>query len=204
LLQDVSKLQNDHLLEAVARSALDDADPEIVGSAATYLGQFGSASMEDTLWAHLNAWSQRWTGREAELRYISGEKLDGVHQANAGTNMIQALATGRNWMTDETKLRRLVSLSVDPQQRQQVEGYLEVWRQHPWIIQFIPFDHGQFEIAQYHANSLQGAKEKVGQFPKGSKFRWAGDPAQEGEAQAFRDLSYFAVERGIEISRDFK
>jgi len=204
LLQDVSQVQNDHLLEGVARSALDDTDPQIVSSAADYLGKYGSASAEEALWAHLDAWSQRWTGREAELRYISGEKMDGVYQAGAGTKMIQALATGRSWMTDEPKLRRLVRLSVDPQQRQEVERYLEMWRQRPWTIQFIPFDHGQFEIAQYHASSLQGAKDKVEQFPKGSKFRWFGDPAQEGEAEAFRDLSHFAAERGIEIVRAVK
>jgi hypothetical protein len=37
---------------------------------------------------------------------------------------MEALASGRGWLADETKLHRLIDLSVGQQQRQQAEQYL--------------------------------------------------------------------------------
>lgn len=76
------------------------------------------------------------------------------------------------WLASEAKLRRLIQLSVGPQQQQQAEGYLLQWQTKPWTIQFIGIGQGQFDIAQYHAVSLQAAKEKLLQFPRGSSFHW--------------------------------
>ena len=60
-------------------------------------------------------------------------------------------------LASEAKLRRLIQLSVGPQQQQQAEGYLLQWQTKPWTIQFIGIGQGQFDIAQYHALSLQAA-----------------------------------------------
>ncbi len=200
LFQDVSELHNDAALQDLALKSLDDSDPEIVATAATYLGNYGSPSVEEALWSHLMAWSQRWKGREAELRYVPGQKLDGAFQAGAGSNMIAALATAQAWLTDETKLNRLVESSVGPEQRRQAEQYLEAWQMRPWQIQFIGYDKPQFEIAQYHASSLEAATEKLEQFPKGSKFVRAGDLGQDGEEKAFQELSKAVASRGIVIT----
>ena len=202
LLREVAKLQNDPMLQDLAIQALDNPDPQVVQDAAAYLGEYGSAAAEPVLWSHLVTWSQRWTGREAVLLYIPGEKMDGVYEGGAGTNMLQALASGQGWLADEAKLRRLVELAVGPQQKQQAEGYLKLWQTRPWLIQFIAFERGQFQIAQYHAKSVALAKEKLLQFPAGTVFQWSGDSKQDGEEAAFKDLSEFATRHGISIAKD--
>ena len=105
-------------------------------------------------------------------------------------------------MADEAKLRRLVELAVGPQQKQQAEGYLKLWQTRPWLIRFIAFERGQFQIAQYHAKSVALAKEKLLQFPAGTVFQWSGDSKQDGEEEAFKDLSEFATRHGISIAKD--
>ena len=145
-----------------------------------------SAAAEPVLWSHLVTWSQRWTGREAALLYIPGEKMDGVYEGGAGTNMLQALASGQGWLADEAKLRRLVELAVGPQQKQQAEGYLKLWQTRPWLIQLIAFERGQFQIAQYHAKSVALAKEKLLQFPAGTVFQWSGDSIEKDNQDARR------------------
>ena len=186
LLPEVAGLQNHPRLQDIAVKSLDDLDPQVVGSAALYLMGYGSSSVEDALWDHFVAWSGRWKGRESELEYVPGQKLDGQLEANAGSNLMQALADSHGWLADEAKLRRLVDLSVGPQQRQQAEQYLRTWQRHPWPIQFLPFEQGQFEIAQYHERSIQTAKEKLAQFPRGSVFQWLDGGGQKGSKRPFK------------------
>jgi len=123
LLPEVASLQNAEMLQDVAIKGLDDADPEVVSSAAKYLMEFGSASTEDLLWAKFTSWSELWKGRESELQSTPGQKMDGAYQLGAGTSLMQALAAGHAWLADETKLQRLVDLSIGPQQRQQAAQY---------------------------------------------------------------------------------
>src|ERR1017187_3341371 len=77
--------------------------------------------------------------------------------------------------------------------------HAKAWRNSPWTITFSGM--GQFEIAQYHAMSLELAKAKLLQFPKGSEFVLAVS-AQEGEAEAMRQLSSFAKENGLVIKEN--
>jgi hypothetical protein len=200
LLPEIAKLQNDKILEDVATKALEDSDPQIVQSAATYLEKYGSAAAEDLLWARFVTWSTNWKGHESELQYALSQPMDGVYQAGAGSSLMQALATGQAWLADETKLRRLIDLSVGTQQKQQAEQYLNQLRTRPWTILFIPSGDGEFRIAKYDESSLAAAKEKLGQFPRGSSFVWPGSRSEAGEQTAFDELSRFAGDNGLRLS----
>ena len=199
LLQGVAELQNHPLLQDIAIKSLDDLDPQVVASAAAYLTNYGSASAEDVLWSHFTAWRERWKGRESEFQQIPGRSPDIAFEGSAGSNLMRALAAGQGWLADETKLRRLIDLSVGTQQRQEAEEYLRTWRKRPRSIQFIPASRVQFEIAQYRALSLEAAKEKLAQFPRGSVFEWSGAGDDDGERKAFQELSRFASESGFKL-----
>ena len=200
LLPQLGKLQNDPVLQDVAIRALDDADPQVVASAAAYLGEFGSAAAEPALWSHLTAWCGRWAGHEADLRYIPNQNTDGVHQADAGANMMQALATGKSWLADEPKLRRLIQLSVGTEQHRTAEGWLNLWLR-PHAIQFIAYEKPAFQIVQYNPSSLQAAKEKLLQFPAGTVFQWSVLTPDERAGKLYQELSSFAAEHGMKITR---
>jgi hypothetical protein len=200
LLTDVAVLHDDPALEHLATRSLNDSDPQITGNAATYLGKYGSQAAEEKLWDRFAAWSQQWRGRAAELHYDSGDKLDGVYQEGAGSSMLIALATGQNWMMDETKLNRLLDLSVTPNQRNQAEGYLRMWQNQPRRISFIGFGIERFQIAQYENLSLESAVKKLMQFPRGTSFLWSGGPHQQDE-KAFETVSKAVADHGIKILR---
>ena len=197
LLPEVAAAHNDKMLQDIAIKSLDDSDPQVVANAAKYLKQFGSASAEDVLWARLIAWSEHWKGREKELQYVPGQNMDVMYESGAGSSLVDALAAGHGWLVDEAKLRRLVDLSVGPQQRQMAEHYRSIWISRPWSITFIPVV-GQFQIAQYQESSMEAAKEKLLQFPRGSSFQWLGF-GQDGEGKAFEEMSQFANEYGIKL-----
>src|SRR5579864_1069841 len=198
LLAELGRLQNDPMLQDAALKILDDSDPQVVESAAEYLGKHGSATVEDALWARFTSWSEHWKGRDSELQYVPGVDMTGPYQQGAGTQLIQALATGQSWLTDEAKLKRLMDLAVESQ-KPQLEQYLARWRTRPWSIQFVPFEKGQFEIAQYHEDSLGLAEDKLLQFPAGSIFAWVSAGGGEQEQQALSQISHFANEHGLKV-----
>ena len=114
------------------------------------------------------------------------------------------VSTGHGWLTSDVKLQRLMQLSVTPEQRQQVEQYLTTWSRLPWEIRYQPpigNTGSQVYIAQYRETSIKSAKEKLLQFPSGSRFHWVTDGLQKGEQEAFTEVVGFAAVQGILIER---
>ncbi len=165
LLVEVAALHNDPSLQDIAIENLNDPDPEVVGNAAMYLGQYGSAEAEEPLWDRLASWSATWKGREAEFKYVPGENMEHLYQEGAGNNLIAALGSSESWLTNEAKLSRLIDLSVGADQRSRAEQILNAWEARPREIQFI--GGGQIQIAQYPTKTVQAAIEKLLQFPGG-------------------------------------
>jgi hypothetical protein len=198
LLTDVGALQSNSVLQEIAIKSLDDSDPEVVGDAASYLKQFGSASAENVLWTRMVAWSERWKGHEKELQSVPGENMSAMYESAAGSHLVEALGAGHGWLPDEAKLGRLIDLSVTATQKQQVEQFLKAWQTRPWPIMFMPVV-GQVHIAKFQETSIESAKEKLLQFPPGSAFEWI-LIGQEGEQKAFEEMSQFANEHSLKLA----
>jgi hypothetical protein len=66
-LTDVAQLHMTAEVEAAAKSALEENDPEMVSQAASVLGQYGSADAEETLWLRLERWYEEMRSHAAEL-----------------------------------------------------------------------------------------------------------------------------------------
>jgi hypothetical protein len=107
LFQIVSEIQYDPLLEDIGVKSLDDPDPQVAMTAATMLGNFGSPAAESALRQRYASWSAQWVGRESELDITIAEGLnEKVYQLGLGLNLMQALATGKAWLSDQTDLQR--------------------------------------------------------------------------------------------------
>ena len=198
LLTDVGTLQSNNVLQEIAIKSLDDPDPEVVGDAASYLKQFGSASAENVLWTRMVAWSERWKGHEKDLQSVPGENMSAMYESAAGSHLVEALGAGHGWLPDEAKLGRLIGLSVTATQKQQAEQFLKAWQTRPWPITFMPVV-GQVHIAQFQETSIESAKEKLLQFPPGSAFEWILF-GQEGEQKALEEMSQFANEHSLKLA----
>jgi hypothetical protein len=69
------------------------------------------------------------------------------------------------------------------------------------VIQFITYDKPAFQIVQYYPNSVQAAKEKLLQFPAGTEFQWSVLTPEERAGKLYQELSTFATEHGMKITR---
>jgi hypothetical protein len=174
LFQIVSEIQYDPILEDIGEKSLNDPDPQVAATAATMLGKYGSAAAEAALWQRYASWNEQWTGRESQLdRMLADGIEENVYQLGLGQNLMQALAMGKGWLSDNLRLQRLSQVTKSPPIYQQLEGYLKIWEDQPLTISVDPGSSQsgfRARVAQYEFQSMEALKEKLTQFPSGTKF----------------------------------
>jgi len=192
-------------LEKLAIEFLDDADPEVVIDAATMLGQYGSAEVEEALWRRFEKWHREWDGREQELK--ADFHNDNAIQLQTGLEQAlrMALSNSPAWLADMKKLERLRSLCVTQSEREQADHLIQWWSGEI-SIHFFPAEDewGSAQVAQYTLRSLSALKQKLAQFPKGKVFKWAAfneSQLDEEKEKLFRELESFLGERGATLVR---
>lgn len=200
LLQIVSDIHYDPVLEEIAIESLDDPDPQVAATAATMLGKFGSPAAESALWQRYTSWSATWAGRESELvQMLAGPVNETAFQHTLGQNLARALATGKSWLSDRTKLQRLSQTTKLRTIQQQVDTYLKSWDNETFAIVIYNAAPDSFhaQVAQYELHSLNALKEKLAQFPAETKFGLSTAPWKSTAGdQAMTDLLAFLKARG--------
>jgi hypothetical protein len=204
LFQIVSEIHYDPVLEDIAIESLNDSDPEVAQSAATLLGKFGSPAAESALLKRYTSWSEQWSGRETQLDKTFADGLnDDVYQLGLGLNLAQALGTGRAWLSDETALQRLAQQTKVRGVRQQLEGYIKLWKDDLLTI-FIDSSSFGFHarVAQYEFQSIDALKAKLAQFASGSKFALTISTTEPSATETAAELRNFLITHGMSVAND--
>jgi hypothetical protein len=208
LFQGISEIHYDPILEELGIQSLDDPDPQVAMTAATMLGKFGSPAAESALWQRYSRWTAKWEGRESQLDLVFGDlRDDKIYELGLGQNLAQALVSGKSWLTDKDKLQRLLSATKIKRIQQELQNDLKLWPDGP--LEIVLFNnqsspngfHGR--IAQYEFHSMQEMKDKLAQFPGGTKFRLSispgGYPAND---PSLTELRAFLSERGMLVPEE--
>jgi hypothetical protein len=173
LLSSISDLYYDPILEDLAVHGLDDPDPRVIGSSATLLGRFGSPRVESVLLQRYMSWSEKWAGREAELNPALADRGPQSDEIGVGSYLLEALTTGKSWLTDGSKLQSLLTLTKGARLRRTLDDDLRIWNSSLLAITVnqprgsLPFDA---RVAQYKLSSMEALEEKLGQFSVGTRF----------------------------------
>jgi hypothetical protein len=202
LFQSISEIHYDPVLEEIGIHSLDDPDPQVAMTAATMLGKFGSPAAESPLWERYSTWSAAWAGRETELDLTFAEQSgDRIYQLGLGENLMQAIATAKSWPSNKATLQRLSQLTNVRRLHDQLDGYLKAWENQPLVISFnenpLPL---RFEahVAQYEFHSVNELKEKLSQFPAGTKFLLPTPPMDSpANSHSLADLNTFLGSHGM-------
>jgi hypothetical protein len=155
--------------------------------AAQSLGKFGSPEALGPLWDAFRYFHDYWKGKEAELgRNGEGEGLE--------IELRNAIARGRHWLATDADLRLMESLCVSERCRYETQQDLRAW-QKPLRLEL----RGQANaaIAQYYQfESLADIEEKLGQFPKGTRFELT---TAGGDGEAAAEIRKYGAARGLVI-----
>ena len=204
LFQTVSEIHYDPLLEEIGIQSLDDPDPQVASTAATMLGKFGSPAAESALWQRYTSWNVKWGGRKAQPVAMLADPInEAAYQLGLGQNLAQALATGKSWLTDKHKLYRLLQMTKAPVIQQNVESYLKSWEFEALTITIYNSSPDRFhaQLAQYDLHSMAALKDKIIQFPPGTKFLLS-IPTHDSRpaGQAAVELRSFVTGKGMLIA----
>ena len=201
LLQTVSDLHYDPMLEELAVKSLDDPDPQLAATAAIMLAKFGSPESEAALRKRFTAWAEQWTGREAELDKNFAIAIDdNVYQITVGQSLAQALAIGRTWLTDKDTLQSLAQQTKVRLVREQLDNYLRLWDEEPLSIFLDSSFHFHASVAQYQFDSFDALKEKLTQFPPGTRFAIILPTAETSPNEKAAELRNFLTAHGMFVA----
>jgi len=203
LLTGVGNLQPDPVLQEIALAALNDSAPEVVASAAAYLGRHGNPSVEDALWARLVEWNAKWGVHGGEvINHDWRHPTDAQKWQPTGQRLVEALTAPIGWFADEPRLSRVLSLAIGDYERRSVQNALRYLHEQPWTIRCFPGDPIALSMAQYESMSLDAAKRKIEQLPRGTTLVFD-DLGLKSDAtdRALEALRSVATEHGITISR---
>ena len=204
MFQEISEITYNPVLEEIGIRGLDDPDPRVAMTAATMLGKFGSAAAEAPLWQRYTVWAAAWEGREADLDLtLADDTGDRGDQLGLGQNLMMAIATGKSWLTDGSKLRQLSHLTKVRRVRDQLDRFVDMWKSQPLDISFSenPAPAGfQARVAQYHFRSMEALEEKLAQFPAQTKFALSVSYADLEERRSLSELRSVLAKHNLFIA----
>lgn len=201
LLSTVAQIHYDPVLEPIALRLLEDSNLSVAGDAASMLSNFGSAEVESVLWRRYEKWSKRWAGRERELNFSVGLELYSARsgELSFGKGLFEAIATGQAWFTDEAKLRRLKAVNKVQSIEFAADQYLERWKGPRLYIDLSPLRPFRATVVQYTLSSMRALKDKLIQFPPGTKFTLF---LSMGEPESIADLRAFLESHGMSLEEE--
>jgi hypothetical protein len=207
IFTDIAEIQYGPALEEAAIRALDDSNLELAANAATMLRKFGSPLAETPLWRAYEKWSKHWAGRERELNIPLAADVDDDRtlQLRLGNALFEALAAGKAWRTDEAKLRQLSNLNKVLSIRAKAERYLEDWQDRQVNISVSCAPLFSATVAHYHFDSMGALKEKLSQFPPGTKFLLSSlsiAEGTEGDQHCIEDIRAFVQNHGMSLENE--
>lgn len=194
-----------HMGPDVHRIALDELEnPEagIAADAVRTLGNYGDLSDTRLLWGRLEEWNRTWAGRESELPHQFGGSTENAWEVRLETALVDAIAKGHAWTVDAEDLDRLEDLCVS---RYCHEHLAEIRRDRiAALIQIIPMgeDALRAAVAQYDAEPIPRAKEKLAEYPAGTVFDLPECQGCTDEIKSvYLDLKSFLESHGLKIGK---
>ncbi|HEV8134608.1 MAG TPA: hypothetical protein VGP85_08025 [Pyrinomonadaceae bacterium] len=202
LLGNIARKQMSPELEKIAISSLDDADSEMVRSAAEMLGRYGSKDSRDALLHRFEQWRELWDGREKELTEQRRTDPSNV-QMRLEETLFRALANSPAWLADEEMITKLRQLCVSRNCTSEADSTLNQFG--PNITVFFDMRTSKVahtSIGQYNVLSLDQLKTKVTQYPKGTTFMFGSDRANTAiEQNVFDELKVYLEKYEMKLKR---
>jgi hypothetical protein len=203
LLRGLAELRMLPAIEDAAVAALDHADADVVENALYVLERYGSASSRNAVLQHFRRWHDAWAPRAKELEGAAYRKqvdLEGAY--------LRAAGTAQGWLTSKEELQALRELCVTNGCRQQVDGTINYrsgsWNGSGTLIRMASPVGDQiaerFDVDDYPVGSMDRLKQKMAQYPKGTRFQLDGRIEEPGRVRRiYEEIQPWAAEHGFDL-----
>ncbi|HTV02718.1 MAG TPA: hypothetical protein VMF13_19360 [Luteitalea sp.] len=192
-----------HVPEDTLVEALWHERARVAASAARALAHAGGADARAALWRRLDAWHDRWAGRDSELQVTTPNFEDPVSQARGLERALrEALLRGRRWLTTADDRRRVWASCVDAGCREEFSPFLGgpplrlvVVDAEEWTGQTV------YRVDGHAFHTVPDVMERLSLYPKTVTLAWhAGSSHAQGRAAVlYKALVTAASRRGLLI-----
>ncbi len=187
--------------EKYAIAALNDPNPSVVGSAARFLGAYGSAKAEDPLWKRYESWA---LAAAAAAPVGKHTQITDSEEFQLGATLAESIEQGRGWLTDREKLERLNTLGGDLLGKPMVsDDVLAAWMRSPVTVDCyaVSDTDNQFNIAQYTIEGVDQLKARLATFPDGTTLAWNGHACASAAnySAMFNDIASASSLKGVTL-----
>jgi hypothetical protein len=183
--------------ESVALDALNDSTVLVKIDAVKALGEYGSPAAVPRLWESFRYWHDWWKNRPAEIN----EENRQLEQA-----YLRTFSQAANWISTADDLARATDLCITDSCRGQMEQARRSWSQ-PLTVSVSQSGDGSFFVSllQYPIRSLEEARRRLLQLPKGTELEWKQTTWENRPVPALDSwvgqIEIELSERGITVAR---
>jgi hypothetical protein len=172
-------------VEKLAIRQLNDPAPSAASDAALALQRYGSPAAESALWTRLEKLHQQWKDKPDELLHPQPNMIVFDSESGLEQALVQGILDGQAWFADAATVQRLKELS-SPTMQSGFEGTLQKLESGEFMLNMTwwPEDELDYTLGWYSGKGMASFKEKLAQFPSGSRFRLLTTKAMQQAHQA--------------------
>lgn len=186
-------------MEQIVIAALDDSSPEVVRNATLALQEYGSANAEAALWPPLSRLHQKWTDDPEHRVDPHTGLLRNQADRDRETELVEAIINGQAWFLTSERIARLKELG-SPSTQRLADSFEKQLQLHEFLFGFNRWPVGQlsFRLGWYSGIGMTAFKEKLAQFPAGSRIKTtASTTYQEAHHAELAEVSAAAAAHGL-------
>lgn len=186
--------------EAIAVENLNDPDAEVVFSAVRVLCSHGSLANKPKIVAAIKQVVDRLREAKVDPESSSG---NGPFPGYLVESMLRNYAMATPWVTASDEFKDLQQLCLTGQCRDQLKPRELTAEREIYFFYFEGLhEERRFAVGYYDSLDWHGLKEKLIQYPKGTKFTWHSENhPRELDQQLFDELQTYLKEKGFELVR---
>jgi hypothetical protein len=175
---------------------LNGSDLNRARQAAETLAKYGSPQAEKALWERMRQFHAQWSGRPDELVDRPGMQKDANEAVGFQYGLVESIGRAQAWLLSSEQIIDLGNLTLG-QERDTVK---EWHRNSPVHLDVSLFgDRIQASIDQYSVNDRVSLREKLAQYPTGTRFRLNVFSSPEQMASALAAINDVVAEHGLQI-----
>jgi hypothetical protein len=195
-LPAVIKMRRWNEVEPGIIAQLNGSDLNRARQAAETLAKYGSPQAEKALWDRLNRFHAQWLERAGELTDRPGMQKEANEAMDFQYGLVESIGRARAWLLTNEQITELENMTIG-QERDNVKQWL--WNS-PVHLNISSFgDRIQASIDQYSANDLASLRDKLAQYPYGTKFQLSVFSSPENASSARAAISGVVAEHGLQI-----
>jgi HEAT repeat protein len=175
---------------------LNGSDLNRARQAAETLAKYGSPQAEEALWERMRRFHAQWSERADELIDRPGMQRDANEAVGFQYGLVESIGRAQAWLLNNEQIVDLENMTLG-QERENVKQWH--WNSPVRLNMTLLGEHIQASIGQYSANDLASLRDKLAQYPTGTKFRLNVFSSPEQTASALAAINDVVAEHGLQI-----